>query len=133
MRSILLAYDASAAARRALARAADLAVASGSSVTVVSVVPVGPGRSGTDPLDDRALHTREVREAKELLWARGVPTVGFVLAGDPPRLIARAAREGAFDLVVIGTRHLGRLGRLLWGSVSDYVATHAGRDVLVVP
>ncbi len=133
MRSILLAYDASAAARRALERAADLAASSGASVTVVSVVPVGPGRAGTDPLDDRTLHVREVREAKEMLWARGVHTVGFVLAGDPARLIVRAAREGTFDVVVMGTRHLGRLGRMLWGSVSDYVAAHAGRTVLIVP
>jgi nucleotide-binding universal stress UspA family protein len=133
MRSILLAYDATAAARRALDRAADLAVASGATVTVVSVVPVGPGRAGTDPLDDRRLHTRAVREAKELLWARGVRTVGFVLAGDPSRLIERTASDGAFDLVVLGTRHLGRLGRLLWGSVSAHVASHTGRSVLIVP
>jgi nucleotide-binding universal stress UspA family protein len=133
LRSILLAYDAGAPARRALERAAELASAAAASVTVISVVPVRPGRAGTDPLDNRAMHTQAVREAKELLWARGVRTVGFVAAGDPPRLIEQTARDGAFDLVVIGTRRLGRLGRILWGSVSDHVAAHAGRAVLIVP
>ena len=49
MKRILLAYDGTEPARKALATAADLAKKYEASVTVVSVVPVHPGRAPMDP------------------------------------------------------------------------------------
>ena len=48
-----------------------------------------------------------------------------------PELIRYAESEG-FDLIVIGSRGLGAMARLLRGSVSDYVSDYAKCPVLVV-
>lgn len=133
LKSILLAYDGSRPARRALELAADMASAFEATVTVVSVVPVYPGPAGVDPLDDRTVHQAELREARDMLQGRGVRTVGFVPAGDPAKVIERIAKEGEYDAVVLGSRRLGPLGRLLWGSTSQYVAGHVRSTVVVVP
>ena len=45
MKRILLAYDGAEPARKALATAADLAKKFEATITVVSVVPVHPGRA----------------------------------------------------------------------------------------
>lgn len=133
IRSILLAYDGSRPAHRALELVTDMAAAFEATVTVVSVVPLYPGPGGVDPLDDRALHQAELREARDALQEHGVRTVGFVTTGDPAKEIERIAREGEYDAVVMGSRRLGPLGRLLWGSTSRYVATHVPSTVVVVP
>ena len=56
---------------------------------------------------------------------------------DIERAIERAGsrwtflRAGKFDTVVIGSRGLGALDRMLQGSVSEHVATHADATVIV--
>ena len=49
--------------------------------------------------------------------------------------VAAASRQGSLphrtDVVVVGTRGLGALGRTLQGSVSEHVATHAKATVVV--
>lgn len=133
LKSILLAYDGSRPAHRALELVADMAAAFEATVTVVSVVPVYPGPAGIDPLDDRTLHQTELREAREVLQERGVRTVGFAPSGDPARVIEKIAKEGEYDAVVLGSRRLGLVGRMLWGSTSQYVAGHVPSTVVVVP
>jgi nucleotide-binding universal stress UspA family protein len=54
------------------------------------------------------------------------------LAGAPAETIVAAAQAGGYDLVVMGTRGLGRLGVALMGSVSTAVLAQAGRPVLVI-
>lgn len=49
----------------------------------------------------------------------------------PGDVICRVAEEERAELVVMGTRGLGRLHRTLVGSVSDYVVHHAPCPVLV--
>ena len=46
--------------------------------------------------------------------------------------VRRVARERSTDLIVVGTRGQGPVGRLLGGSVSTRVVHHADRPVLVV-
>jgi nucleotide-binding universal stress UspA family protein len=53
------------------------------------------------------------------------------VVGQPAVEILAAADEGA-DLVIVGARGLGTLGRLVLGSVSDRVVDHAPCPVLVV-
>ncbi len=133
LRDILVGYDGSAAARRALDVAADLAAAGDGSVTVVSVVPVYAAPAGVDPLDNRAVHQLELREAREVLQARGVRTTGFLASGDPARELTRIAREGDYDAIVVGCPPHRRLARAIWGCTSEHVAAHADRRVVLVP
>jgi len=51
--------------------------------------------------------------------------------GDPALMIERMAEKGGYDTIVIGTRDLGSIDRMLQGSVSEHVATHAAATVVV--
>jgi nucleotide-binding universal stress UspA family protein len=72
MQRILLAYDGGEPARRAMATAAELAKKFEATVTVVSVVPVHPGRTPIDPWDDGLVHAQELKEAGEALRELGI-------------------------------------------------------------
>jgi nucleotide-binding universal stress UspA family protein len=132
MKRILLAYDGTDPARRALETAADLAKKYEASVTVVSVVPVHPGRAPIDPWDDVEVHDAQLREADLALRALGIEAKLLEPAGDPASSIERVAAKGEFDTIVIGARGLSTIGRMLQGSVSAHVATHAQTDVVIV-
>ncbi len=131
MKNILLAYDGGEPAKRALAMAIDLTKTFGANLSVVSVVPVRTGRSPIDPWDDTSVQAQELLEAKRLLREAGVEAEMIEPAGDPAKEIEKIARAGNFDTVVIGSRGLGALDRMLQGSVSEHVATHADATVVV--
>jgi Universal stress protein UspA and related nucleotide-binding proteins len=128
---ILLAYDGGDPARRALELTAELAHKFGANVAVVSVVPVHPGRVPIDPWDDAPVHATQLAEAKQLLVAQGIEPVLIEQAGDPAVTIERIVQDGGYDMVVVGSRHLGAVSRVLQGSVSEHVATHAAATVVV--
>jgi len=128
---ILLAYDGGDPARRALDTAAELARLTGATVAVVSVVPTHPGRFPVDPWDDTSVHAQELLEARRVLREKGIEAELIEPTGDPAPTIERIAEEGAYDVVVIGSRSLNAMGRILQGSVSEHVATHAKATVVV--
>ena len=133
-RRILLCYDGSAEARRALERVGEIASAVPSQVTVVSVAePIYPHpryAGYADPAEEHA-HRRLLEEAAEDLRGQGVDATTLEAVGDPAAALLDAARDGA-DLVVVGSRHRGVIKRLLFGSVSAEVVVEAPCDVLVV-
>ena len=131
MKKILLAYDGSEPARRALDLTADLAHRYGAVVSVVSVTPVHPGRAPIDPWDDRPVHLGELREAQQILRDQGIEPELLSPAGDPAKTIERIAADGSFDTVIVGSRGLGAVARALQGSISEHVATHAEATVIV--
>ncbi|GBO56341.1 hypothetical protein APA_4671 [Pseudanabaena sp. lw0831] len=52
--------------------------------------------------------------------------------GQPRDVICYVAKEESPDLVIVGSRGLGSVERLMLGSVSDYVVHHCASPVLVV-
>lgn len=128
---ILLAYDGGEPAMRALKTAAGIATAMGGTVDVVSVVPLHPGRAPIDPWDDREIHDQELREAQSRLGDMGLTARLLEPVGDPAETIETIARDGAYDMVVLGSRRQGVVGRVLQGSVSEHVATHADATVVI--
>ncbi len=131
MHKILVAYDGGDPARRALEQAADLAKLTGASVSVVSVVPIHPGRYPVDPWDDTSVHADELIEARRLLAERGIEAELIEPCGEPASTIERIADEGGYDVVVVGSRGLNLMSRVLQGSVSEHVATHARATVVI--
>ena len=131
MKNILLAYDGGEPAKRALDTAIELTKRFDATLSVVSVVPTYPGRSPVAPWDDRSVHAQELVEARKLLEAQGIEAEMIEPAGDPAKEIEKITRAGNFDTVVIGSRGLGALDRMLQGSVSEHVATHADATVVV--
>jgi nucleotide-binding universal stress UspA family protein len=98
---------------------------------VVSVVPVHAGRIGIDPWDDRPVHDDQLREARTVFSKEGIEPRLHEPFGEKAPSIERVAEEGGYDTIVIGSRGLGAIGRLLEGSVSEHVATHARTNVVI--
>lgn len=135
MKTIVLGYDDSLEAGRAMRRTAEVAKALGGRVVVVSVapilVPAGRGIGPYDPVDPPERHLALARDAASFLEEQGVEAEALDALGDAADAIVRVADERGADLVVVGATHHQHLARLL-GSVSDDVAHHAHCDVLLV-
>ena len=131
MKKILVAYDGGQPAHRALELAAELAERFEAKIGVVSVVPVHPGRAPIDPWDDRPVHTAALAEARTILADHGIEPILYEPAGDPAKTIEEMAEDGGYDMIVVGSRSQGTLSRVLQGSVSELIATHAAATVVV--
>lgn len=135
MKTIVVGYDESDAAKRALDRTADLAKAFGSTVVVTSVALLmapAPRGGGVDPIETTEVHRGELEHAKAALADKGVSAEVVAAIGDPAEAILDVAKDRNADLIVVGTRELGAIGRLFGQSVSGAVARHAHCDVLIV-
>lgn len=98
-------------------------------IVVFSVVPPGV-RTGAQ--QNFGPHARDdVAHAHAYLKREGVESRMKVAHGDPAEEILKEAREGGYDLVILGRRELGPVGRLLLGSVSGKVAKNAPCPVVV--
>ena len=131
MKRILVAYDGGEPGRKALDTAIDLAKATGALVSVVSVVPIHPGRAPIDPWDDTVVHAAELKDAKAILDEAGISADYLEPVGEPARTIEQLVDDLGCDVVVLGSRGLGSLSRFLQGSVSEHVATHANATVVI--
>ncbi len=134
MKHIIVGYDETPAADHALERAAELAKAFESKVTVASIAPVlhGRGVGPIDPVDPPARHELQLRHAKAKLAELGIDAETVNGLGDPARALVTLADERKADMIVVGTRELRGLERLLLGSVSESVEHKAHCDVLIV-
>lgn len=144
---VLVAVDASDSARRAVDHLCDASYLAGHPIHVLSVGPLlsdglpswtlpvreGPGRDRLDRHADDRLHTESsaARAAEELAGA-GFDVRWTVAAGDAAHEIIEAARDLSCDLIVMGSRGLTGLDRLLLGSVARNVLLHATTSVLIV-
>jgi nucleotide-binding universal stress UspA family protein len=129
---LLLAYDGSDPARRALERVADLAGLA--DVTILTVFPTTFTSLGPvpPPAEDVDAARGRLGEATELLQSRGLRARGEEALGDPAQQILEETRRREVDLVVVGSHGKRFAERILVGSVSSKVVAHAGCDVLVV-
>ena len=136
MKRILIGYDESDVAKRALERAAELAKAFGSELIVTSVAPImtNIGRSAgpIDPTDPPQAHIEELKHAQTFLEGQGLTADYAPAIGHPAETIAQVAEERGADLVVLGTHEPTVIGRLFGQSVSDSVAHKVHCDVLIV-
>jgi nucleotide-binding universal stress UspA family protein len=120
---ILVGYDGSEPAARAVTAAATLAREANAGVWVVHVSP--PGRAGEAVI--------ELARAREL-----VATAGARLedlrdeTGDPAERLLAVADAVDADLLVVGARGRSGISRWLLGGTSDKLVAHATRAALVI-
>jgi nucleotide-binding universal stress UspA family protein len=146
-------YDGSAPSKRALVKAASLAKALDAELKIV--VGIEPSRSGRHPhilipsklgaeLDQEHARLRDEAAAKaakavdEIKNSLKIPSdkvtgsVAEVHEGEPSRLILSRSETFGADLIVVGSRGLSALDRLILGSVSTAVVNKSTIDVLIV-
>ena len=134
---ILLAVDGSDHAVRAAKVAADLARCMKSELWVVVVYDPIPPYLG-EPYLQNVIDAR-LPEAQEVLQ-KAVATVGDVpgqihteiLEGNSAEAIIEVAKTRKSDVIVMGSRGLGRLAGMLLGSTSQKVVSHAPCPVMIV-
>lgn len=137
MKKILAAVDGSSTSLHAAKKALELAGAMKAELTLIHVTPpmLMPGELPFTPALD-------MREAE---LARGAATLAEVaksleqpniktlnLRGPPAELIADAAEQDGFDLVVVGNKGRGAVSRVFLGSVADRLVHICRRPIMVV-
>ena len=136
-RTIVVAVDDSDASRRALRRAAEIAIATHAKLVVTSAAPVLKGIVGSrgigphDPVDPPEAHEATLELAEEYLEQVGVEAETDLEFGEAAASVVAAADKYEADLIVVGTREPGFFGRHLHGRVSQSVARKARCDVLI--
>jgi nucleotide-binding universal stress UspA family protein len=160
MRTIVVGYDGSEFAERALDRAAGIAEAFAARLVIAAVAELpltpapelmpdqtlpGPAPAGpilVPPPPHRAAPgaPQDVEEpalelldrARHQLSARTIETAYVATAGDPAESLLEVSGDYDADLIVIGSHAHGFLDRLLGGATDERVVRKAQRDVLLV-
>lgn len=134
MNTIVVGYDGSECAKRALERATGLC-SNGEVLHVVAAEHLMPQVKGAvtivDPIEVEDCK-RALDEAGTMLRERGIAAKLVEGRGDPAKVLVNEAQTANADLIVVGTHGRGPIGRSLLGSVSTSVIHHAPCDVLVV-
>jgi nucleotide-binding universal stress UspA family protein len=137
MKKILIATDGSGTAHAAIDAGLELAAEGGSEVVFVHVTSVleFPSAATGSEAPERLLQIDTdavLVEALEQARKCGVPATAELLIGRAPKQIIRLARDIEADLIVVGSRGLGRVESAILGSTSRAVATKADRPVMIV-
>lgn len=148
-RPILLCYDGSEDAKRAISRAAELFPAAGALVLHVweplkdvASVPRLPGlhgmlEAGLAEMDEigEEISGRLAAEGAELAGSAGLSAEALSVRGKGRawRNILALARERDVSVIVLGQRGVSAAELAILGSVSNPVVHRADRPVLVVP
>lgn len=135
LETILVGVDGSGHAARALAHAGDLAERTGARIIAVHAAHGPVPDASVQPLATRRRSLPELLEDWcTPLHVRGLDDHESVIAeGDPRTALLDVAEERGADLVVIGSRGLGPVSKLVLGSVASSLIHHSRIPVTVVP
>ena len=115
----------------------DLARGEGARLTLISVaaspriLTTGPHIPPVPTEDELVRHAEKVLARAEALIPEDVPVVTVVRCGPAAEAILERIELGGHDVVVLGSRRLGRVGGLLLGSISAAVAAYSPVPVLI--
>jgi nucleotide-binding universal stress UspA family protein len=134
-KSVLVAWDGSEHAKRALDEAVDLARTQGARLTLLTVAApllVWPGYVPPISEADLISAAEKTLAEGEALVPDGIPVSGRTAAGDPGAELVRRAGAADHDLIVMGSRGRGAVRSAFLGSVSHFVLNHTTVPVLIV-
>ncbi|MBI4399273.1 universal stress protein [Candidatus Micrarchaeota archaeon] len=136
-RKILVAVDGSPQGNNALTAALDIAKRYEAMVSVINVVQPF---TWTVPSSEVLLLEQSMgkfqaeilEKAVEHGKKQSVEIKAISATGYPPEIIAKTAKAGKYDLIVIGNRGLSKIDRFLLGSTSEKILRSAECTILVV-
>jgi nucleotide-binding universal stress UspA family protein len=145
VRRILVGYDGSDGASRALDKAIEETRAGHGKVTVLAVaeMPLDPSASrnfGTpgdisdregQPLEAPPDVVEQLVAARDRLAAAGIAADIRWAAGEPARAIVDAAQAVQADVIIVGEHHHGFLSSVFGADVAAEVRREVGCDVIV--
>jgi nucleotide-binding universal stress UspA family protein len=138
--NILISYDGSPHAERALDEAIDLAQMAHARLTILTAVTRCPAWAYSGPsVAAAATLTTELENEAVHVQCRAVDRVPDdlpitkILTHEPiVKALMKQIKEGRHDLVVMGSRGFGPVRGTLLGSVSQHVLSHSDVPVLIM-
>ncbi|MCW4024275.1 MAG: universal stress protein [Candidatus Bathyarchaeota archaeon] len=134
-KKILVPLDGSAHATRALQEAIKVAKMTQGTITLLNVTPTGSSVISTTKQKFYEILQNEGKNAlaagKKLAASAGLEVEVMLVEGDAIGQITKTAKNGNYDLIVMGARGIGTLSELVLGSVSHGVIKNAHCPVLV--
>jgi nucleotide-binding universal stress UspA family protein len=138
LRKILVGTDFSLVAEAAVEQAARLAAASGAELRLIHAESYAEAAAAAAALQPATLEAMRAHALRQLenraqeLRRRGLAVSTFIEHGQPSVVLLSAGAAWGADLLVVGTRGLGGLQRLLLGSTARRVVERATCPVLAV-
>ncbi|MFW6282019.1 MAG: universal stress protein [bacterium] len=149
MEKILLAVDGSENSMKAAEKARDLALSTGASLTLITVVAdnfyygspdfsqnMSPGQMQELIEESKKQAEKKgekiLEEVETYMKEKDIEVKKIIHYGDSAENICRVAEEDEFDLIVLADKGEGGVKRFLLGSTSDRVVRHADTSVLIV-
>lgn len=132
LKSLGVGYDGSPESELALAAARELAARHEATIWALQVVALGDEEDdGATSAEWPETTSRLIRHRITRLCDLGDGVEGDAVCGGPREELVRFGEN--LDLLVVGSRGYGPLGRLFHGGVSDYLARHAPCPLLILP
>jgi len=134
-KNILVAWDGSEHAERALSEAVDVARTQAGRLTLLTVaapLQVWPGYVPPVSEGDLVGAAEQILGEGETLVPDGIPVSGHTAAGHPGTELVRRAAAANHDLIVMGSRGRGAVRSAVLGSVSHFVLNHTTVPVLII-
>ncbi len=141
---IVVAYDGSQESETALEAALCRHWPKGTAIRLITVIdlrvsiaflhPTGPIRYWTTDEDKNPIAwiDRMLSYQKQRIEEKGFIAYSEALKGDPKRVLLKEAEEWGADMIFVGPRGLTGRERIITGSVSTALATHAHCSVEIV-
>ena len=137
-KKILVPFDGSEPAKRALKRAIYLAECCVANLGLLYVVDLNKKMSALEQVGTGGYVPNEFKEEGYRMLAAAIHKMpkelkmeNIVKIGRPSEVIVDTCKEGRYDLIVMGSRGVGNIQQLFMGSVSRYVLYHADCPVMI--
>src|SRR4030042_2222726 len=134
-KNIVFATDGSKYSEAATNKAIDFAKSYGSEIQVISVVDVTEEFMARAPgaVEDLVKKAKEiVEDVKKKASSEGIKAESIVREGDAYKVIVNIAKKQGANAIMMGSHGRTGLRRLLMGSVTERVISHAPCPVLIV-
>jgi nucleotide-binding universal stress UspA family protein len=137
-RKLLVAYDGSEGAKQALEAGIGLTKIHGGELWVLAVQEKLPRFSGTidEVQEEKGFANQQygllLADAQARAEKAGVAVKTLMRPGHPAQTIINVAREGQFDLILVGHSGLSGVWAAFLGTTAEKVSRHAPCSVLIV-